>query len=132
MKAITAHIYGGLHPGSIIKVDDNSGAKTLKMLSKGGYKGRRGRAPDIGVADVFQAAVVLGKVDMRKKIVRAVVIRQRKEYRRFTGERIKFEDNACVLITDKNEPQASEIKGVVAKEVAERFPKIATISKNVV
>jgi large subunit ribosomal protein L14 len=132
MKAISAHIYGGMHPGSIIKVDDNSGAKTLKMLSKAGYKGRRGRAPDIGVADIFQAAVVLGKVDMRKKIVRAVVIRQRKEYRRFTGERIKFEDNASVLITDKNEPQASEIKGVVAKEVAERFPKIATISKNVV
>jgi len=132
MKAIAAHIYGGLHPGSIIKVDDNSGAKMLRMVSKAKYRGRRGRAADIGVGDIFQASVIQGKVDMRKKIVRAVVIRQRKEYHRFTGETIAFEDNACVLINEKNEPQASEIKGVVAKEVAERFPKIATISKNVV
>ena len=132
MKAIAAHVYGGMHPGSIIKVDDNSGAKTLRIVSKEKYRGRRGQSADIGVADIFQAAVVQGKVEMRKKIVRAVVIRQRKEFRRFTGERIAFEDNACVLINEKNEPQASEIKGVVAKEVAERFPKIATIAKNVV
>jgi large subunit ribosomal protein L14 len=132
MKAIAAHIYGGLHPGSKIKVDDNSGAKMLRMINKEKYRGRRGRTADIGVGDIFSASVRVGKVEMRKKIVRAVVIRQKKEFRRFTGERIKFEDNACVLITDKNEPQASEIKGVVAKEVAERFPKIATISKNVV
>jgi len=127
MKAIAAHIYGGM-----LKVDDNSGAKMLRMISKAKYRGRRGRLADIGVGDIFSAAVIQGKVDMRKKIVRAVVIRQKKEYRRFTGERIAFEDNACVLINEKNEPQASEIKGVVAKEVAERFPKIATISKNVV
>ena len=132
MKAIAAHIYGGMHPGSILKVDDNSGAKMLRMISKAKYRGRRGRLADIGVGDIFSAAVIQGKVDMRKKIVRAVVIRQKKEYRRFTGERIAFEDNACVLINEKNEPQASEIKGVVAKEVAERFPKIATIARNVV
>jgi large subunit ribosomal protein L14 len=132
MKAIAAHIYGGMHPGSILKVDDNSGAKTIKIIAKEKYRGRRGRSADVGVGDIFKGAVVQGKVDMRKKIVRAVIIRQRKNYRRFTGERISFEDNAAVLITDKGEPQASEIKGVVAKEVAERFPKIATISKNVV
>jgi len=132
MKAIAAHIYGGLHPGSIIRVDDNSGAKVLRMLSKEKYRGRRGRLADIGVGDIFQGSVIQGKVDMRKKIVRAVVIRQKKEYGRFTGERIGFEDNSCVLVNEKNEPQASEIKGIVAKEVAERFPKIATIAKNVV
>ena len=132
MRAIAAHIYGGMHPGSILRVDDNSGAKVLRMIAKEKYRGRRGRLADIGVADIFVASVIEGKVDMRKKIVRAVVIRQRKEYHRFTGETIAFEDNACVLINDKNEPQASEIKGIVAKEVAERFPKIATISRNVV
>jgi large subunit ribosomal protein L14 len=60
----------------------------------------------------------------------AVIIRQRKEYRRANGMRIKFEDNAAVLINEKLEPRASEIKGPVAKEVVERFPavgKIATI-----
>lgn len=132
MKGLSAHITGGLTVESHIKVDDNSGVKMLRVLAKEGYRGRRGRLPDIGVADVFSASVIQGKAEMRKKIVRAVVIRQRKEYRRATGERIKFEDNAAVLLTDKNEPQASEIKGVVAKEVAERFPKVATISKNVI
>jgi len=132
MKAIAASMYGGLHPGSIIKVDDNSGAKSIRIIAKEKYRGRRGRNADIGIGDTFVGAIILGKVEMRKKILRAVIVRQRKEYRRFTGERIRFEDNACVLITDKNEPQASEIKGVVAKEVAERFPKVATISKNVV
>ena len=132
MKAITAKIHGGLTIGSVIKVDDNSGAKLLRIISKEKYHGRRGRLPTISVGDVFKGSVLQGKPDMIKKIVRAVVIRQKKEYRRFNGVRVAFEDNACVLITEKNEPQGSEIKGVVAKEVAERFPKVATISKNVV
>lgn len=132
MRAISAKIRTGLTIGSRIKVDDNSGAKELRIITKKGYKGRRGRIPPIGVADILIGSVIQGKVGMRKKIVKAVVIRQKKEYRRRTGERIKFGDNAAVLITDKNEPLASEIKGVVAKEVAERFPKIATIAKNVI
>jgi large subunit ribosomal protein L14 len=132
MKAVAARMTGGLQVESRVKVDDNSGAKLLRVISMEGYKGRRGRQPTVSVGDIFMGSVVSGKVDMRKKVVRAVLIRQKKEYRRFTGERIKFEDNACVLITEKNEPKASEIKGVVAKEVAEKFPKVATISKNVV
>jgi large subunit ribosomal protein L14 len=132
MKAIAANVYGGVSIGSKIKVDDNSGAKILRILSKEKYRGRRGRIPDIGIGDIFFGSVILGKVEMRKKIMRAVVIRQRKEFHRATGERVGFEDNACVLLNEKNEPQASEIKGVVAKEVAERFPKVATIAKNVI
>lgn len=132
MKAIQANVYGGLQPGSVVKCEDNSGAKELRIISKKGYTGRRKRRPDVGVADVFIASVIKGKVRMRKKIVKAVVVRQRLEYRRRTGERIKFEDNAAVLITDKNEPQGSEIKGVIAREAAERFPRLATIAKNVI
>lgn len=132
MKGVAARLAGGLQGESRVKVDDNSGAKLLRVIAMEGYRGRRNRQPDISVGDIFIASVAVGKVDMRKKVVRAVLIRQRKEYRRASGDRIKFEDNACVLITDKNEPQASEIKGVVAKEVAEKFPKIATIAKNVV
>lgn len=132
MKGFATRVTGGLTIGSVVKVDDNSGAKFLRIISKEGYGGRRGRIPSIGIGDVFKGSVIQGKVEMRKKVVRAVVIRQRKEYRRFTGERVKFEDNAAVLITEKNEPLASEIKGVVAKEVAERFPKVATIAKNVI
>lgn len=132
MKAISAKIYGGLTIGSLIKIDDNSGARLLKILSKIGYKGRRGRLPDVGVGDICIGSVVKGKIEMRKKILRAVIIRQKKEYRRRTGERIGFEDNAAIILNEKNEPQASEIKGVIAKEVAERFPKVATIAKNVI
>lgn len=132
MKAIAANIHTGISTGTLVKVDDNSGAKLLRVLSKARYKGVRGRRPTVGVADIFQGAVVEGKPDMRKKIMRAVLVRQKKEFRRHTGERVKFEDNSCVLITDKNEPQATEVKGVIAREVAERFPKIATIAKNVI
>jgi len=129
MKGIATKITGGVTIGSKVRVDDNSGAKMIRVIAKEKYRGRRRRLPSIGVAEIFFGSIVAGKKDMRKKIVRAVIIRQKKEYRRFTGERVKFEDNACVLVTEKNEPQASEIKGVVAKEVAERYPKIATIAK---
>lgn len=132
MKAIPAHIHGGLMIGSSVKVDDNSGAKILHVLSREGYRGRRGRSADVGIGDTFSGAVVQGKADMIKKIVKAVVVRQRKEFRRFNGTRVAFEDNACVLVNEKREPVGTEVKGVVAKEVAERFPKIGTIAKNVI
>ncbi len=132
MKAISAKIHTGITLGSVVKVDDNSGVKLLRIIAKEKYRGRKRRIPCIGVGDIFFGSVIQGKADMRKKVVRAVITRQRKEYRRASGMRVKFEDNAAVLITEKNEPQASEIKGVVAKEVAERFAKIATIAKNVV
>ena len=69
---------------------------------------------------------------MKKKIVKAVLIRQKQPYRRASGDVIQFEDNAAILITEKKEAQGSEIKGAVAKEVGERFPRIPTIAKNVV
>src|SRR3989338_8418453 len=115
MKAIPAHVYGGLSVETHVRVDDNSGAKVLRVIGKENYRGRRGRNPDIGIGDVMIGAVIQGKTDLIKKRVRAVVIRQKKEFRRATGERVSFEDNACVLINEKNEPQASEIKGVMAK-----------------
>ena len=69
---------------------------------------------------------------MRKKVEKAVVIRTRKEYRRKNGLRVCFEDNAVVLTNEKGVPKASEIKGCVAKEVGERFSKIAGLANSVV
>ena len=63
---------------------------------------------------------------------RAVIIRQRKEYRRPSGMRVSFEDNAAVLVDDKNEPKGSLIKGPVAKEVVERFPTISKVASIIV
>jgi large subunit ribosomal protein L14 len=69
---------------------------------------------------------------MVKKIVKALIIRQRKEFRRANGVRVFFEDNAAVLVSDDFLPVGTEIKGVVAREIAERFPKVAAISAGVV
>ena len=132
MKGISTKIHGGLTVGSVIKVDDNSGAKKLRVIGREGYQGRRKRSPSVGIGQIFFGSVIAGKKDLRKKIVRAVVIRQKKPFKRANGLTVQFEDNACVIITDKNEPKASEIKGVVAKEIGEKYPKISTIAKNVI
>jgi len=63
---------------------------------------------------------------MRKKIFSAVVVRQRKPYRRAEGIWIQFEDNAAVIITPDGEMKGSEVRGPVAKEAAERWPRIAS------
>jgi len=66
---------------------------------------------------------------MRKKVVYAIIIRQRKEYRRSNGMRIKFEDNAAVVLKDdKGNPKGTIIKGPVAKEAADRWPGVAKLA----
>jgi large subunit ribosomal protein L14 len=69
---------------------------------------------------------------MRKKMEKAVVIRQKKEFRRPDGLRVSFEDNAMVIVNENNEPKGTEIKGPVAREVAERFPKIGSMATIIV
>ncbi len=70
---------------------------------------------------------------MRKKTVLAVIVRQKKEFRRPDGVRIKFENNAAIVVKDeKGNPQGSLIKGPVAKEVCERWPLIAKLANTVV
>ncbi|MCD4740386.1 50S ribosomal protein L14 [archaeon] len=132
MKGLASKMTKSLQIGSTIKCDDNSGAKTLEIIAVLRYKGRRRRIARAGVGDVIICSVKKGKPEIRKKVVRAVITRQRKEFRRANGLRIKFEDNAAVLVDDTGLPKGTEIKGVVAKEVAERFAKIATLAKNVV
>lgn len=132
MKGISSKVTGALDLGSKVKVDDNSGAKILRVIAKEGQTPRRRRRPKVGIGQTFKGSVVAGNIKMKGKVVRAVLTRQKKEYRRSDGTRIKFEDNAAVLITDTGEPVGTEIKGVVAKEVGKRYPKVATISRNVV
>ena len=118
--------------GSVCTCADNSGAKEVRIISVYKYKGRKGTQPKAGIADMVNVVVKKGKPEMRKKVEKAVVVRVRKEYRRQDGTRIKFEDNAVVLVDDKGLPKGSEVKGVVAKEVGERFAKIAGISSGVI
>ena len=81
----------------------------------------------------MQASVQSGRPDMRKQVVYAVIVRQRKEYRRADGMRIKFEDNSAVVLKDdKGNPKGTIFKGAIAKEACERWPGIAKIASIVV
>ncbi len=132
MKGVSAKVTRGLQVGSLVKCADNSGAKLLKIIAVKGYKGVRRRRGGCGVGSVVVCSVKKGDPKIRKEVVLAVIIRQRKEYRRKDGMRIRFEDNAAVLINDKMLPRASEIKGPVAREVVERFSAIGKIASMVV
>src|SRR3989344_6614481 len=101
MKAVKANIVKSLNHGAWVPAADNSGAKMLKITSVLRHKTVKGRYPAAGIGDMVTAAVVKGKPDIRKQVVFAVVVRQRKEYRRNNGERIKFDDNALVVCQDK-------------------------------
>jgi len=114
--------------GSSLVCADNTGAKELEIISVIGYKGTLRRYPSAGIGDMIVASVKKGKPDIRKTIVKAVIIRQRKEYRRLDGMRVKFDDNAAVIVTPEGMPKGSEIKGPVAKEAAEKWVRLSGIA----
>jgi large subunit ribosomal protein L14 len=132
MKAVRARITKALPVGSYLNCADNSGAKTLQIISVFGYKGKRKRYPKAGVADMIKVSVKKGDVKIRKQVVNAVIIRQKAEYRRFSGMRVSFEDNAAVLVDEKGEPKATEIKGPTAREAIKRFRALGKIASMVV
>jgi large subunit ribosomal protein L14 len=132
MKAVKAKITKALQVGSYLYCIDNTGAKLLQIISVRGYKGRKRRIPKCGVADVVKCTVKKGIPKMRKQLVWAVIVRQKAEYRRLEGIRIRFEDNAAVLIDENFEPKGTMIKGPVAREVVERFPAVGRIAMMVV
>ena len=115
----------GLLAGSVVKCADNSGARAIRIIQVIGYKGRLRRVPKAAVGDMVVISVRRGAPDMRKKIFQAVLVRQKKPFRRNNGIWIQFEDNAAVIMTPEGEMRGSEIKGPVAKEAAERWPRIA-------
>ncbi len=133
MKAVKAKVTRGLPVGSEIETCDNSGAKLLRIFTVKGYKSVKGRLPAAGVSDLVVASVKKGKPDMRKQVVFAVIVRQKKEYRRPDGTRIKFEDNAAVVLKDeKGNPKGTIFKGAIAKEVTERWPAISKVARIIV
>ncbi len=132
MKAIDAKINKSLPAGARVTVVDNSGAREIELISVIGAGGVRRRLPKAGIGDLIVASVKKGSPEMRKKKVNAVIIRQRKEFRRPSGLRVKFEDNAAVITSETGEPSGSDIKGAVAKEAAERWPKIASLASIII
>ena len=129
MQAIKAQVTKGLNHGSYVETCDNSGAKLLKIISVKGAKTRKGRAPSAGVGDLVLAAVQKGQPAMRKQVVHAVIVRQKKEFRRPDGTRVKYEDNAAVVLKDdKGNPKGTIFKGPISKEAASRYPGIAKVA----
>lgn len=133
MKQIKAKIPKALPRGSRIEVCDNSGAKIVFLISVKGSKTSKGRYPAAGVGDLITVSVIKGNPEMRKQVVPAVVVRQKKEYRRPDGSRIKFEDNAVVVLKDnKGNPKGTRFKGPIAKEATERWPGISKVASIIV
>ena len=133
MKAVKVRLIDGLQVGSPIETCDNSGAKIIKITGVKRKKTVKGRIPGAGVGDMVIASVKKGRPDMRKKVVFAVIVRQKKEYRRPDGMRVGFEDNACVVLKDdKGNPKGTIFKGPIAKESANKWPAIAKVANMIV
>ena len=132
MKAISGHPVNALNKKTRLVCADNSGAKILEIIAIRGYKGKRCTMPAGGVASAIWCRLYKGDEKLAHQVHRAVVIRQRKEYRRKNGLHIEFEDNAAIIVDDKFMPKGTMIKGPVAREVIERYPSIAKIASMVV
>jgi large subunit ribosomal protein L14 len=132
MKPISASIVKTLNQNTTCVCADNSGGKEAYIITVFGHHTRYRQKPAAGIADMVNVVISKGKPEIRKKVERAVVVRVRKEYKRTDGTRIKFEDNAVVLVDEKGLPKASEVKGAVAKEVGERWAKVAGLATAVI
>lgn len=133
MKGLSTKISRLLVPASVLTCADNSGARTLMIINRVGKGGgRKGRYSKSGIGDVVIASVKSGTPQYVKKIVRVMIIRQRAPIRRANGMRIKFEDNAGILVTESNLAVGTEVKGAMAREVVERYVKLAGIASRVI
>ncbi len=120
-----------IQPQTILRVGDNTGGKKLMCIRVlGGSFRRYASVGDVIVASVKEASP--GGVVKKGDVVRAVIVRTRKEVRRPDGSYIKFSENAAVIINDQNNPRGTRIFGPVARELREReFMKIVSLAPEV-
>lgn len=117
---------------TMLEVADNSGARKLQcILPRGGDKGRMAGLGDIITASVKEAAP--DSSVKKGKVVRAVIVRMRKEARRKDGTYIRFDSNAAVLVNELGEPVGTRVFGPVARELRDKkFMKIVSLAPEVV
>jgi len=132
MKGIAGRTMRGLPVGARLECIDNTGAKIVQIIMTPKLKGTHRRYPTAGIGDMVIISVKKGAVDMRRQLMKAVIVRQRRPFRRSDGTMVQFEDNAAVIITDTGETKGTMIKGPVAVEAAERWPKIAATASIIV
>ena len=114
-----------------LKVADNTGARQIMCINVPGGSGKRyARIGDIIVASVKRA--IPGAVVKEGDVVRAVIVRCAQPYRRPDGSYIRFDENAAVILTDKNNPKGTRIFGPVARELRDKnFTKIISLAPEV-
>ena len=118
--------------GAQIVCADNTGAKIIEIVNVHKYKTRVSRLPADAVGDFCNVVVKKGPAELRKQIFGAVIIRQKYAINRLNGVRVQFEDNAGVLITPEGEVKGTDIKGPVAAEATEKWPRVANLASMVV
>lgn len=129
MKPVTAKTTRGLSIGSYVEVCDNSGARVAKIVSVVRAHTRKGRQTPARVGDWVKVSVRKGDPKMKGEVFDAVVVRQKKPWRRLNGERVCFTDNAVVLLKDdKGNPKGTQVKGPVAREIQERWKEVSKLA----
>lgn len=116
---------------SRLKAADNTGAREIMCITVlGGTRRRYARVGDIIVASVKRA--IPGAGTKKGDVVRAVIVRTAQPYRRPDGSYIRFDENAAVILTDKNNPKGTRIFGPVARELRDKnFTKIISLAPEV-
>eukprot|EP00162_Nutomonas_longa_P016881 comp22955_c0_seq1/m.58112 comp22955_c0_seq1/g.58112 ORF comp22955_c0_seq1/g.58112 comp22955_c0_seq1/m.58112 type:complete len:144 (+) comp22955_c0_seq1:33-464(+) len=122
----------GLPVGAVMNCADNTGAKNLYVMAIHRRGARLNKIPAAAMGDILLATVKKGKPELRKKVMPAVVVRQKKAYRRIDGVFIYFEDNAGVIVNPKGEMKGSAVSGPVGKECAELWPRVASAASTIV
>jgi len=120
-----------IQPYTRLKAADNTGAREIMCINVlGGTRKRYARVGDIIVASVKKA--IPGATTKKGDVVRAVIVRTAQPYRRPDGSYIRFDENAAVILTDKNNPKGTRIFGPVARELRDKdFTKIISLAPEV-
>ncbi|ABA27310.1 ribosomal protein L23 (nucleomorph) [Bigelowiella natans] len=121
----------GIFIKSCVKCSDNSGAKLLSIIGVFKSGSRLNRIPGASPGSMILGSVKKGKIKLRKTILSAIIIRQKKSWRRKDGSHVCFEDNACVIVNLKGELKGSSITGPVAKECAQVWPRISNAAHSI-
>jgi len=111
VKGLPGRQTRGLPKGARLECIDNTGAKVVEIIEVMKYRGVRNRIASAGIADLIVVTVKKGTPETRKQVMKAVIVRQRRPFRRPEGLWVQFEDNACVIVTPEGEVKGSDIKG---------------------
>lgn len=121
-----------IQPQTILKVIDNSGAKVIRCFRVLG--GTRKRYAELGDLIVASVQIAEPRREIKKKaVVKAMIVRQKKAFRRKDGSYIRFSENAAVLLNEKKEPIGNRIFGPIPREIKEKgYGKVAGLAPELV